>query len=59
MNETGGRHSTRVHLMMTVSEPLAIEERRRQQADLPTHAEAIRRLLQVDLAAKIPPKSTK
>lgn len=49
MNETGERHATRVHLMMTASELRAIEEWRRQQPDLPTRAEAIRRLIGLGL----------
>jgi hypothetical protein len=52
MSETGEKHSTRVHLMMTASELRAIEEWRRQEPDLPTRAEAIRRLVQLGLTAK-------
>jgi hypothetical protein len=49
VSETGERHSTRVHLMMSQSELLAIDEWRRQQPDLPSRAEAIRRLIQLGL----------
>jgi hypothetical protein len=59
MSETAERHSTRVHLMMTVSELRAIEEWRRQQPDLPTRAEAIRRLIQLGFFAAEPSKSTR
>jgi len=52
MTETNEKHSVRVELMLTASEVHAIEEWRRQERDLPTRAEAIRRLIQVGLAAK-------
>jgi len=54
MIETGERHSTRVHIMMSQSELLAIDEWRRQQPDLPSRAEAIRRLIQHGLTTKAP-----
>lgn len=53
MSETE-RHSTRVHLMMTPSELLAIDEWRRKQPDLPSRAEAIRRLIQLGLTTRTP-----
>lgn len=56
MSETE-RHSTRVHLMMTPSELLAIDEWRRQQPDLPSRAEAMRRLIQLGLTSKAPKTS--
>jgi len=49
--ETIEKHSVRVDLMMMASEVQAIEEWRRQEQDLPTRAEAIRRLIQLGLAA--------
>jgi hypothetical protein len=59
MSETGERHSTRVHLMMSASELRAIGQWRRPQPDLPTRAAAIRRLIQLGLAPKIStPKKT-
>jgi len=51
MTEANEKHSVRVDLMMTASEVHAIEEWRRQELDLPTRAEAIRRLIQFGLAA--------
>jgi len=51
MTEPNEKHSVRVDLMMA-SEVHAIEEGRRQQPDLPTRAEAIRRLIQLGLTAK-------
>jgi hypothetical protein len=54
VNETSVRHSTHVHAMMSQSEPLAIDEWRHQQSDLPSCAEAIRRLIQRGLSAKAP-----
>lgn len=54
MSESSEKHSTRVHIMMAQSELLAIDEWRRQQPDLPTRAEAIRRLIQFGLTAKAP-----
>jgi hypothetical protein len=51
MTETNEKHSVRVDLMMMASEVRAIEEWRRQQPDLPTRAEAIRRLIQLGLTA--------
>lgn len=47
----GERHSTRVHLMMSQSELRTIGEWQRRQPDLPTRAEAIRRLIQLGLTA--------
>jgi hypothetical protein len=59
MRETGERHSTRVHLMMSASELEAVHDWRRRQPDLPARAEAIRRLIQLGLTAKTaPPKNT-
>jgi len=52
MTETREKHSIRVDLMMTASELRAIEEWRRHEQDLPTRAEAIRRLIQLGLTAK-------
>lgn len=57
MSETNELHSTRVHLMMTASELHAIEEWRRKQPDLPARAEAIRRLIQLGLVSKLPPRT--
>jgi len=54
MTETNEKHSVRVDLMMMASEVRAIEEWRRHQPDLPTRAEAIRRLIQLGLAASAP-----
>jgi hypothetical protein len=54
MTGTNEKHSIRVDLMMTVSEVHAIEEWRRHEPDLPTRAEAIRRLIQLGLAASAP-----
>jgi hypothetical protein len=59
MRETGERHSTRVHLMMTPTELRNIDEWRRRQPDLPVRAKAIRRLIVLGLTAKTaPPKKT-
>jgi hypothetical protein len=59
MRETGERHSTRVHLMISASELEAVHDWRPRQPDLPARAEAIRRLIQLGLTAKIaPPKKT-
>jgi metal-responsive CopG/Arc/MetJ family transcriptional regulator len=58
MSGTGEKHSTRVHIMMSPSELRAVDEWRRQQPDLPSRAEAIRRLIQLGIAAKAP-KSTR
>ena len=52
MTETNEKHSVRVDLMMMASEVRAIEEWRRQEPDLPTRAEAIRRLIQLGITAK-------
>ena len=46
--------STRVHLMMSDSELRAVDDWRREQADLPSRAEAIRRLIQAGLTTKAP-----
>jgi len=54
MSENSDLHSTRVHIMMSQSELLAIDEWRRQQADLPTRAAAIRHLIRLGLTAKTP-----
>jgi len=51
MTETNEKHSVRVDLMMMPSELRAIDGWRRQQPDLPTRAEAIRRLIQLGLTA--------
>jgi hypothetical protein len=58
MSETGEKHSTRVHLMMTASELRSVDEWRRQQPDLPSRAEAIRRLIELGLSAKATKGST-
>jgi len=58
MRETGERHSTRVHLMMSASELEAVHDWRRRQPDLPARAEAIRRLIQLGLTAKTAPQKT-
>lgn len=50
--------STRVHLMMSASELEALDEWRRAQPDLPSRAEAIRRLIDLGLAAR-PAKPTR
>ena len=52
MAETNEKHSVRVDLMMMPSELRTIDEWRRHQPDLPTRAEAIRRLIQLGLTAK-------
>jgi len=52
MNDTNEKHSVRVDLMMMPSELRAIDGWRRQQPDLPTRAEAIRRLIHLGLTAK-------
>jgi hypothetical protein len=52
MSETAERHSIRVHIMMSQSELRAIDEWRRQQPDLPTRAEAIRRLIRFGFTPK-------
>ena len=41
----------RVTLMMAPAESAAVDEWRRQQSDLPSRSEAIRRLLQIGLQA--------
>lgn len=51
MNE---QRSTRVHLMMSPSELRAVDEWRRAQPDLPSRAEAIRRLIDLGIAANAP-----
>ena len=46
---------TRVHLTMSADQVEALDEWRRDQADLPPRAEAIRRLLNAALAAQQSP----
>jgi len=43
----------RIHLMMAQSELEAIDEWRRQQPDLPSRAEAMRRLIERGLSSQI------
>jgi len=59
MTEANEKHSVRVDLMMTASEVHAIEEWRRKELDLPTRAEAIRRLIQFGLAASVKAPQTR